>query len=405
MLALAEGLREHYDITLGCIRHSQGAQLLARAAALGVETLPLDGCGRRTDPEIERLRSWLRASQMDVFHVHAGVGWEGHTCIYAAREAGVSVIVRTEHLADMIRKPPERASHRHAISAVDGLICVSLGVARSMRRAGVPLAKITVVRNGVPPAPEHPEMIPMLRELHLPAGARLVLTVARFTGQKGHRFLLQAIPTILAACPTAQFLWVGEGPLKEVLKHEVRKCGLESAVRFLGQRDDVPALLAASDLVVLPSLFEGLPLVILEAMAAGRPVVATRTSGTDEAVFDGETGRLVQPRNAQALAAGVVEALSSPELATRWGAAGCERWRREFTAARMVRQTAAIYENMLLRQVSVPISSVTAGDTTILRSSGTRPSSLAERIGYADSHRFRRDRLHRESTSRRSPRV
>jgi glycosyltransferase involved in cell wall biosynthesis len=380
MLTLAEGLRDQFDITLGCIRHGQGKQLLAQAAALGVETLALDGRGRRTDPELERLRGWLQASQLDVFHVHAGVGWEGHTCIYAACEAGVPVIIRTEHLPDIIRKQEERASHQRLISAVDGLICVSEGAARSMRRAGVPPAKIKVVRNGVPSAPEHPELAPMLRKLRLPAGARLVLTIARFVEQKGHRFLLEAIPIILAACPAAQFLWVGEGPLMEVLRHEVRERGLESAVRFLGQRDDAAALLAASDLVVLPSLFEGLPLVILEAMAAGRPVVGTRTSGIDEAVLDGETGRLVPPGNHQALAAGVVEALGSPELAIRWGAAGRERWSREFTAVRMVRQTAAIYETMLRRQVSAPISSATVGDATALRSSGKRPSSLVGRI-------------------------
>jgi glycosyltransferase involved in cell wall biosynthesis len=380
MLTLAEGLREQYDVILGCIPHAPGEQLLTRAAALGVETLPLDGRGRRTDPEIERLRGWLRASHVDVFHVHAGIGWEGHTGTYAAREAGVPVVVRTEHLPDIIRKPEARASHQRLISAVDRLICVSMGAARSMRRVGVPSAKIAVVRNGVPSAPEHPEPILMLTELRLPVGARLVLTVARFVEQKGHRFLLEAMPTILAACPTAQFLWVGVGPLKEVLQHEVRQRGLESAVRFLGQRDDVPALLVASDLVVLPSLYEGLPLIILEAMAAGRPVVATWTSGTDEAVLDGETGRLVPPGDPQALAAGVVEVLSSPELASRWGAAGRERWRREFTAERMVRQTAAIYENLLLRQVSAPISSVPAGDAPAPRSLGKRSSSLAERI-------------------------
>src|SRR5829696_5368553 len=104
------------------------------------------------------------------------------------------------------------------------------------------------------------------------------------------------MPTILAACPTAQFFWVGEGALKEELKHEVRERGLESAVRFLGQRKDVAALLAGADLFVLPSLFEGLPLVILEAMAAGRPVVATRACGTAEVICDGATGRLVPPR-------------------------------------------------------------------------------------------------------------
>ena len=91
MLALAEGLRDRYNVTLGCIPYDQGERLLTRAAALGVETLPLDGRGQRTDPEIERLRSWLRDSRADVFHLHAGVGWEGHTSTYAAREVGVPV--------------------------------------------------------------------------------------------------------------------------------------------------------------------------------------------------------------------------------------------------------------------------------------------------------------------------
>jgi glycosyltransferase involved in cell wall biosynthesis len=378
MLTLAEGLRNHYDVTLGCIPHGQGERLLTRAAALGVETLPLDGRGQRTDREIERLRGWLRASRVDVFHHHAGVGWEGHTSTYAAREAGVPVIIRTEHLPDLIRDPEDRASHRRLLSAVDQLVCVSTGAARSMQCAGVPAAKLTVVRNGVPPAAEQPGPVPMLRELRLPAGARLVLTVARFSKQKGHRFLLQAMPTILAACPTVKFLWVGQGPLKAGLRREVRKRGLESAVRFLGQRDDVAALLAGADLFVLPSLFEGLPLVILEAMAAGRPVVATSTLGTDEAVVDDVTGRLVQPGNSQALAAGVLEALTSPKLAARWGAAGRERWRREFTAERMVRQTAAVYEDLMCRHAPMRVSSIWSGDDAASWLAEERSSSFKE---------------------------
>jgi hypothetical protein len=125
MLALAEGLRDHYDVTLGCSPKGPAQQLLRRAAALGVETLPLDGRGWRSEPDIERLRGWLRASRVDVFHLHAGVGWEGHTAIYAAREVGVPVIIRTEHLPDMIRNLEDRVGHRRLLSAVNRLICVS----------------------------------------------------------------------------------------------------------------------------------------------------------------------------------------------------------------------------------------------------------------------------------------
>jgi glycosyltransferase involved in cell wall biosynthesis len=378
MLALAEGLRDRYDVTLGCIPYGQGERLLTRAAALGVETLPLDGRGQRTDPEIERLRSWLRASRADVFHLHAGVGWEGHTSIYAAREVGVPVIIRTEHLPDLIRDPEERISHQRLLDAVNQLICVSDGSAHLMRRVGMPATKIAVVRNGVPPAPDRHDAAAVLTDLHLPAGTRLVLTVARFSEQKGHRFLLQAIPTILAACPEVQFLWVGLGLLEKELRREVQKRGLEPAVRFLGWRDDVPTLLAAADLVVLPSLFEGLPLFILEAMAAGRPVVATSTLGTDEAVVDDVTGRLVPPGNPQALAAGVLEVLTYPELAARWGAAGRERWRHEFTAERMVRQTVAVYEDLLCRHAPMGVPSLWSGDDAASWPATERSSSFKE---------------------------
>jgi glycosyltransferase involved in cell wall biosynthesis len=149
-------------------------------------------------------------------------------------------------------------------------------------------------------------------------------------------------------------------------------------VRFLGWRNDVSALLAAADLVVLPTLFEGLPLIILEAMAAGRPVVATSTLGTDEAVVDDVTGRLVPPGNPQALAAGVLEVLTSPKLAVRWGAAGRERWRREFTAERMVRQTVAVYEDLLCRHAPMGVSSLWSGGDAPSWPTTERPSSFAE---------------------------
>jgi glycosyltransferase involved in cell wall biosynthesis len=348
MLTLAAGLSERYDVTFGCIPIGPGEQLLTRAAALGVAPLPLDGRGWKTDPEITRLRDWLRATRVDLFHLHAGVGWEGHTATHAARVAGVPAIVRTEHLPDVIRDAEERASYDRLLSVVDRLICVSAGAAASMLEAGTPASKLRVVRNGV--AVPDPFPGPPYPALALPPSARLVLTVARFTEQKGHRVLLAAIPSILAACPDARFLWVGTGPLQAALREEARARGLSGAVRFLGQRGDVPALLATADLVVLPSFFEGLPLVVLEAMAAGRPLVATRACGTNEAVRDGVTGRLVPPGDAAALAAAVVEALASPGLAARWGDAGRERWRREFTAARMVRETSAVYDELLAGQ-------------------------------------------------------
>jgi glycosyltransferase involved in cell wall biosynthesis len=257
-------------------------------------------------------------------------------------------VVRTEHLPDVITDSAERASHTRMLESVDRLICVSSGSHASFLEAGVAPEKLCTIRNGILPRPTGMSRGEARRALGLSHDIPLVLTVARFTEQKGHHSLLQAIPSVLACCPRTCFLWVGQGPLESELRAEVSTRGLASRVRFLGHRDDVPSLMAAADLFVLPSAFEGLPLVLLEAMATGLPVIATRVSGTREAVDDGATGLLVQPGDDAGLAAAIVAALMRPDLTVRWAAAGKQSARVGFSAARMAHETAGLYDDLLL---------------------------------------------------------
>jgi glycosyltransferase involved in cell wall biosynthesis len=171
----------------------------------------------------------------------------------------------------------------------------------------------------------------------------VVLTIGRFTEQKNHKCLLDAVPSVLARVPSTYFMWAGTGPLEDELRRLVLERGLENNVRFLGRRTDVPDLMQAADLFVLPSKFEGLPLVVLEAMAAGLPVVGTDVCGTGEAVRDGVTGRLVAPEDAAALSAAISAVLLDSRQASRMGAAARYIFHREFTVARMVTETEAIY--------------------------------------------------------------
>jgi glycosyltransferase involved in cell wall biosynthesis len=122
----------------------------------------------------------------------------------------------------------------------------------------------------------------------------------------------------------------------------------------VGERHDVPDLLAASDLFVLPSLFEGLPLSLLEAMAAELPVVATRVCGTAEVICSG-SGRLVQSEDPSDLAAGMLEALEHPELAASWGRAGRLRVEQEFSSARMASETDALYDQLRERAAAASL--------------------------------------------------
>lgn len=345
MLTLAAGLRDHYAVSFVCPQTPGGESVLARARAMGLDTLALDA------EDMDRVGSplvrWLRERRIDVFHCHAGIAWEGHGGVYAARVAGVPTVVRTEHLPHSLI-PDERGQrhYRYLADELDALICVSAAVGASYIAGGVPTAKVHVVRNGIPIPPRRvaPANGEIWQALGLPPGSRVALTVARLTAQKAHGDLLAAVPRVLAQVPEAHFVWVGAGPLARELRTQARSLGVAAHVHFLGGRRDVAELLAAAHLFVLPSRFEGLPLAPLEAMAAGVPVVGTDVCGTAEVIANRTTGRLVVAGSPRLLAAAIAEALARPAIAARWGAAGRLRVERHFTAERMIRETAACYE-------------------------------------------------------------
>ncbi len=381
MVTLAGQLRGRYELSLGCPPSPGGLRLLKRAEALGISTLPLEVRGEQDDSE--RLTKWLQTRRVDLFHSHAGVSWEGHGSIHTARAAGVAV-VRTEHLAeltsifsteqlpDLVYSPyhragrrldvgelnqlvrDHRADYRLLTEQIDRLICVSEGVRDSLVETGaVPVDKLRVVRNGIEAQPAVSGRAETRQRLGIGAEAKIVLTVGRMIDVKAHHHLLEAVPAVVERQPTARFLWIGGGPLEQELDVEVRRLGLEDSVILAGQRGDVPDVIAAADLFVLPSLVEGLPLGVLEAMAAGLPVVGTHVCGTSEVIVDGVTGRLVEPGglagpgNPAPMADAILEILQDPQLATQWGSAGKARVEREFSAERMARETADVYDELL----------------------------------------------------------
>ena len=171
--------------------------------------------------------------------------------------------------------------------------------------------------------------------------------VGSLYGVKGHRYLLEAAPSVLKACPSTVFLIAGRGECETALREQARSLGIDAQVRFLGFRQDVPALLAICDVFVLPSLSEGLSIAILEAMAAARPVVTTRVGGNPELVVDGETGVLVEPADARRLASAVIRILTDPAEARRLGENGLSRVRGRFNIGAMVREYEATYDAAL----------------------------------------------------------
>ncbi len=175
----------------------------------------------------------------------------------------------------------------------------------------------------------------------------VIIIVARFHPVKGHAYLLEAIPYILDKAPHCRFLLVGEGPLEGELSAQIDERKLTDKVFILGVRNDVPRLLTASDIMILPSLEEGLPNVILEGMAAGLPIVATSVGGIPELVIDRTTGILVPPGNANALAESTLELVNDRQLAKEMGAQGQMRVVTTFTAAQTTKQYVDLFTQLL----------------------------------------------------------
>lgn len=341
MLTLAGELRRDFEISFVCPPTAAGDRLMRRAASLGVHVLPLEVRGE--GDSASRLGSWLDRTRVDLVHVHAGIGWEGHHGVRAARAAGVSVVIRTEHLPNVMTDVGQRRTYAHTSRLVDTTIFVSRGVARGYVAANLVRGAVKVVHNGIRPRrPRRPRA--MTRSaLGLSSDARLVLSVGRLTEQKGHSDLLRALPLVLDRTADVHLAVAGGGPLEPDLLTLSRRLGMAEHVSLLGHRDDVPELIAASDLIVLPSRFEGLPLVALEAMALGRAVIGSDVCGMSEAVANGVTGRLVAPGRPSRLARAIVDALENEPLRRRWAAAARQRFAERFTARRMAAQVGRVY--------------------------------------------------------------
>ena len=282
----------------------------------------------------------------------------------AGHLAGVPVIISTVHnsLKDYEVSALKRWLYvlllRLTLPLVHRIICVSDANRWDViEECPAAAARVQTVYNGIDPSafPSQPDRMKVRDELGIVSGPVLVM-IARLTEAKGHRYLLQAFPNLLKSWPQFSCVFVGAGELHGALHRMAVDLGVERACRFVGVREDIADVLAAADVVVLPSLSEGFPFVLLEALAMGCPVVASRVNGVPELIEDHKTGLLVPPRDPQALAAAIRELLSNPTATSKMGAVGRALVRERFTANRMVANTTAIFDAAMQEAgVQVPV--------------------------------------------------
>ena len=210
----------------------------------------------------------------------------------------------------------------------------------TIQRDFIDPSKLTLIYNGVDSAPfefARSQRTTIRRKLGIRPHEPVVIVIANLIPYKGHGVVIRAAKQVIAKIPECRFLLAGEdrGILKD-LKNQVMDMGISERVMFLGQRNDIPQLLAASDLSVLASYEEGFSNVVLESMAAGLPVVATDVGGNREAVLDGVTGGLVKPGDPATLAEKIILTLNDPAGANLQGNQGRLRVKRQFTIEKMI---------------------------------------------------------------------
>jgi len=298
-----------------------------------------------------KIASILKREKVDIVHTHSSKA--GILGRWAAKKAGVPAILHTVHgwgffpgqffLTQWLYQTLER----WAAGFTQVLITVSgenkrEGLAAGIGREG----QYRGIHSGIDPKQYQLSLVAArkARKVLGTEGRPTVLVLSNFKRQKSPLDVVEVARELSRQLPSVLFLWAGDGPLRGEVEKLIGDSGLEANFELLGWREDVAELLAASDVLLLTSLHEGLPRVVLQTMAAGKPVVATAVNGTPEAVEEGVTGFLHPPHATSGMATSLLKLLRNPGLRRKMGEAGRKSLRGSFLIAEMLRQIEKVYE-------------------------------------------------------------
>ncbi|HET8563629.1 MAG TPA: glycosyltransferase family 4 protein [Candidatus Binatia bacterium] len=320
------------------LTHPSG-RLFQESRNLKINTLPLVVRNDLDVSSIPGLRRLIRDEAYDVVHLHTK---RAHALsLWLPRIADGPRYVVTRRM-----DYPERQNWytRHLYNRrVDGVIAISRDIVNRLVTAGVEREKIRLIHSGIDPLPFQCSA----KASCLNEDGPVVGTAAVLEERKGHRYLFQAAALLKQKGHRIKYMVAGEGSLREELQELARGLELKQEVTFLGFVDDMPKFLSKIDIFVLPSLHEGLGVAALEAMAAGKPVVASRVGGLAEIVIDTDTGFLVPPKDAEALAEAIRQLSNKTSMAEIMGSRAADRVQQHFTMEQMARKNEAYYYELL----------------------------------------------------------
>jgi len=357
ILDLALSLRElGQSPTIAC---PEPGALATRARAANIPFLPIPKRGLLDKTAVRELADRLKKDEFDLIHAH-----NGRTQLLAAlavkharRHGSRAICIATQHFLSPTRTTRTGPKallanllHKHADRFTAHTIAISDAVrTAALARNDTSPSRITTIHNGITPPslPPNHNRTALRTSLGISAETPLILCAARLQKEKDIPTLLRAMNRLAAAhpkSPPAKCLIAGEGDERASLESLARSLFLSNSVQFLGFRNDIPALIDACDLFVLPSLAEPFGLVLLEAMALAKPIIATNTGGPPEIIAHNRTGLLVPPSDPAALAAAMQRLIENPEERRAFSAAPHARYLTHFTANKMATQILALYQ-------------------------------------------------------------
>jgi glycosyltransferase involved in cell wall biosynthesis len=304
---------------------------------------------------LQQLTAYLRANRFDIVHTHTSKG--GFIGRRAAWRAGVPAIIHTVHgFAFHEQSPPAQVRLYAAIERIAARCCHKIVTVSRYHRDWAlalkiaPPSKIVAIPNGLDPARVEPTQPPdaVRRALDIRAGVPIILSTGRLAVQKGFEYLIESAAMLKhRIAQPFQVIIAGEGPLKDALQRQIQHLGVCDSVRLIGFYKTIGDLYALADLVVLPSLREGLSIALLEAMAAGKPIITTTIGSNLEATDNGRIAPLVPPKDAPALANAIQHLLGDPQRAAHYAHAARAHFMQHYTETRMLEQYRQLYCEVL----------------------------------------------------------
>ena len=347
--------RAHFDPYVCAMQSKDGNPMADELRALDVPVECLDIKHLRDLDAIPRLTNYLKGIRADLVHTQLeAANILGNISAKLLRLPSVCTIhvMPSLHVKTKMKlhQRVEWFSLRHFCDRV-------ISVSEEARQYHIAISgasdrQVTTIYNGIDLSAFSnmdyaQERSTVRTELGIPSDADVLVTVAVLRSPKGIQFMIRALPTVLASHPNTYYLVVGSGSHYDALVEEASKAQVSERVIFAGMRKDVPRLLAASDVFVLPTLTEALPTVLAEAMAARLPLIASRVGGVPEMITDGKNGFLVEPEDSDGLSNACLRLLENQDEWAAMGAAGWRTVNQKFSIERQVEQLKDLYLEQL----------------------------------------------------------